>query len=288
MTHPSINPAPNERERHAFTLVEILVVIAIIAILVAITTMVGTAVVNTGKKQATQGILQTLDSALAAYIDAKGENPPALVPVPWSNLAEPIRTQYTSDEFVYYPAIDGRGREGTTGDLNEVNSVALFIESARAVPSTQDIINSINPRYVQNFSADPKVQPFLLTAFDAWGNPIRYVHPKLDGVIQDSDRGLGDNGMFIDIIPDDSTDDSIYFIYGSLPDINLIQIQEVRRNFITADELQNFPNIQTDSDGGLTAGNRPYFYSAGPDGNPATIEDNIYLNPVQHADPGVN
>jgi hypothetical protein len=39
-------------------------------------------------------------------------------------------------------------------------------------------------------------------------------------------------------------------------------------------EIRRDP-AQKDADGGLTT-NRPYFYSAGPDGDPSTIEDNVY------------
>jgi prepilin-type N-terminal cleavage/methylation domain-containing protein len=302
MTHPSINPAPNARDRHAFTLVEILVVISIIAVLVAITTMVGTSVVNSGKNKATLGILQTLDSALAAYIDTKGDNPPALVAIPYANLPASIQNQYQPDEVVYYPAIDGRGREGTSGDLIEVNSVALFIESVKTVPETQDLVNSINPRYIKNYSADENIQPFLLTAFDAWDNPIRYVHPKFDGIIERERRALMDAGEPLNIINPNKP----FFVAGALPvdAANVVRMNFVRRNrLIDADfgedglaggggglnlgTLSDF-ELVPDSDGGLTSGNRPYFYSAGPDGNPATLEDNIYITPPQHADPGVN
>jgi len=300
MTHPS-HTARIPGARAAFTLVEILVVIAIIAVLVAITTLVGSAVVDTGKKRATQGVLQTLDSALAAYIDSKGDNPPALVPIPYASLPTALQGDYSIDESAYYPAIDGRGRESTSGDLKEVNSVALFIESSKVVPSTQEIINSINPKYLRVYTADEEIQPQLLTAFDAWGNPIRYVHPKFDGIIEGERRSLGDAGRPVNIINPNKP----FFVAGALP-MNpgrSVRMNFVRRNrLIDADfgdgglnsggglnlgGLADF-ELLPDSDGGLTTGNRPYFYSAGPDGNPATLEDNIYLAPPQHADPGVN
>ncbi len=300
MTHPS-HQARTGATRAAFTLIEILVVIAIIAVLVAITTLVGSAVVDTGKKRATQGVLQSLDSALAAYIDAKGDNPPALVEIPYPLLPAGIPDASPGDSL-FFPAIDGRGRESTSGELYEVNSVALFIESAKVVPSTQDIINSINPKYLQNYSpAEAEYFPFLLTAFDGWGNPIRYVHPKFDGIIERERRSLSDAGEPVNIINPNKP----FFVRGALPmePARSVRLNFVRRNrLIDADfgdgglsgggglnlgGLSDF-DLLPDSDGGLTSGNRPYFYSAGPDGNPATIEDNIYLSPPQHADPGVN
>lgn len=293
MTHPRTPIA-----RRAFTLIEILVVVAIVAVLVAITTVVGTAVIDSGKKRATQGVLQTLDAALAAYMDQKGEIPPALVEIPPAKVPDALPNT-VSGESVFYPAIDGRGRETTSDELFEVNSVALFIESARTVPETQDIIDSISPRFLQNFSPDETYFPFLLTAFDAWGNPIRYVHPKFDGIIECERRSLGDAGEPVNIIK------KPYFVVGALPPnaARRVRMNFVRRNrLVDADfgddglsgggglnmgALSDF-DLLPDSDGGLTAGDRPYFYSAGPDGNPATLEDNIYLTPVQHADPGIN
>jgi len=50
--------------RRAFTLMELLVVIGIIAILIAITFMVGRAVTTNSKKGVTQDTLRVLDSAL--------------------------------------------------------------------------------------------------------------------------------------------------------------------------------------------------------------------------------
>ncbi len=283
-----------------FTLLEILVVISIIALLVGITAMVGTAVIDSGKKKSTQGIIQSLDQALGAYVDQKGDIPPALVEVPFANLPESIKSDLV-DGSAFYPAIDGQGMENLAGDLELVNSVALFIQSASIVPATQDIINGINPKYVQNFSANEEMQPFLLTVFDAWGNPIRYVHPKFDGIIERERRSLADAGEPVNLVNPNKP----FFVAGALPEdaVTRVRMKFVRRNrLVDADfgdaglsgggglnpsALSDYDLIP-DSDGGLTIGNKPYFYSAGPDGNPATIEDNIYTITPQHVDPGVN
>lgn len=295
-----MTPPRTPKTRNAFTLLELLIAIAIIAALAAITTLVGSAVLDSGKQRATLGVLQTLDEALAAYKDKNGDNPPALVEIPYERMVTPIGN-ISPGESVYFPAIDGRGRENTSDELYMVNSVALFIESVRSVPETQDIINAINPRFVQNYSPDETYFPQLITVFDAWGNPIRYVHPKFHGIVDQSDRTLGDAGTPVNIVNPNKP----YFVPGALPlnATTVVRMKFVRRNrLIDADfgdeglsgggglnlgSISDF-ELVPDSDGGLTAGNRPYFYSAGPDGNPATIEDNIYLNPVQHADPGVN
>ena len=303
MNHPSkINTEAFAltHSRRAFTLLELLVVIAIIALLVAITTMVGTAVINTGKKSATTGLIQSLDEALAAYIDVKGDIPSPLVEVPYAKLPSSIQTNLSNNESAFYPAVDGRGRENLADDLNTVNSVALFIESASTVSEVQEIISSMNPKFVMNFSADEEVQPFLLTVFDAWGNPIRYVHPKFDGIIERVRRTLGDAGEPVNVVNPRKP----FFVEGALPAnrVQRVRMKFVRRNRLipldfggdgptqggaNQQQLSDF-DLLPDSDGGLTIGNRPYFYSAGPDGDPSTTEDNIYTTTPQFADPGVN
>ncbi len=287
--------------RNAFTLLELLIVIGIVAALVAITTLVGSAVIDAGKKKSTLGVLHSLDEALAAYIDAKGDNPPALVPVDYSKLTQDLQNQYSPGDVVYYPAVDGRGRESTSGDLQEVNSVAYFIESANAVAQSRKAVDSIHPQYIRNYTPDNDIQPFLRTAFDAWGNPIRYVHPKFDGIIERAPRGLGDPGEPVNIINPNKP----FFQPGALPlnAAHVVRLNFVRRNFLVSEDFRGGGSaaggglnqqsasdfdLVPDSDGGLTTGNRPYFYSAGPDGDPSTLDDNIYITPVQHADPGVN
>ncbi len=289
--------------RAAFSLIELMVVIAIIAILVGITTMVGSAVVNTGKKHATKGVIQSLDQALAAYIDAKGDNPPPLVEIPYADLPPTIQNDMPSfngqNQSAFYPAIDGRAREDLASDLNTVNSVAFFIQSASVVAEAQEIISGIDQEFLQNYSADEEIQPFLLTAFDAWGNPIRYVHPKFDGIIERTPRSLAEAGEPVNIVNPNKP----FFVTGALPTnaATRVRMKFVRRNklieqdFGSTGPAQGGVNQQQlsdydllpDSDGGLTIGNRPYFYSAGPDGDPSTIEDNIYSTTPQFADPGV-
>lgn len=288
--------------RSAFTLLELLIVIGIIAGLAAITLIVGTAVLDTGKKRATLGVLQTLDEALAAYIDTKNTNPPPLVEIPSSRLGGGDLGNLANGGSFYFPAVDGRGALNTNEEFLEINSVALFIESVRSVPETQELINSISPRFLRNYTPNPDQFPQLLTAFDGWGNPIRYVHPKFDGIQEREPRSLGDAGEPVNI----ANPRKPFFVAGALPEdfTSVIRYKFIRRNrLIDADfgddglsggsqggmnmgQLSDY-DLLPDSDGGI-AGNRPYFYSAGPDGNPATLEDNIYINPVQHADPGVN
>lgn len=304
-THPR-----SPRAARAFTLLELMVVVGIVAVLVAITTMVGSAVINTGKKQATLGTIQTLDEALAAFIDKHGDIPPALVEIPAAELPSDIKNDLPASGGVvlsaYYPAVDGRARNIVSGGLQVVNSVGLFIHSARTVPETRDILDNINPKYMRSYSpdedpdGDPQ-QPFLLTAFDAWGNPIRYVHPKFDGIIEQDRRDMGEAGAPVNIVNPNKP----FFVEGAIPgDLSRVRLKFIRRNRLVDADYGNEGGgggggvgnptaidefeLAPDSDGGLTSGGRPYFYSAGPDGDPSTLEDNIYSSAPQHREPKFN
>jgi len=302
MNRPGQPDSNSSTRPSAFTLIEILVVIAIIAVLVGITTAIGSSVINSGKKKATRAVIQSLDQALGAYIDQTGDIPPALVEVPFASLPSGVQTDMPTSNGVklsaFYPAIDGRANLDRT-DLRLVNSIGLFIQSASVVPAVQERITEINSKFVKNYSPDEAIQPLLLTVFDAWGNPIRYVHPKFDGIIERVRRRLGDAGDPVNIINPNKP----FFVRGALPaDTRRVRMWFVRRNrLIKADfggsapsqggvnqqQISDF-DLLPDSDGGLTIGNKPYFYSAGPDGDPSTIDDNIYTTTPQLADPGVN
>ncbi|MDF1810008.1 MAG: type II secretion system protein [Phycisphaerales bacterium] len=303
MNRPDLS---KHQSRSAFTLIELLVVISIMAVLIAITTMVGSAVINTGKKQATLGILESLDQTLAAYIDKNGDIPPALVEVPYGNLPASIQGDMPTDSYgiklsAYFPSVDGSGRRNVSGDLQLINSVAYFIQASSDISEATELLNSIDTKYLKMFSPDEDVQPFLLTAFDAWDNPIRYVHPKFDGIIERTTRSVGDAGEPVNLVNPNKP----FFVQGALPANATVRVQMkfVRRNRLTeADyggpgaatqggvnqqQLAEF-DLYPDSDGGITIGNRPYFYSAGPDGDPSTIEDNIYTTTPQFADATTN
>src|SRR5947209_1321100 len=63
----------------AFTLIELLIVIGIITLLIAISVVVGTKVVSSGKGRATEGIIKALDMTLTDYVDSQGSLPPPYV-----------------------------------------------------------------------------------------------------------------------------------------------------------------------------------------------------------------
>lgn len=289
---PRTSPRPSRRPaRPAFTLVEMLVVVGIVVILVTITLGVGRSVVEGGRKRATEGVLRALDQTLDIYIEQKGEIPPALVPVPPSRLVGggPIQGQ-----TMYYPMIDGVVQTANGAPLMAHDSVGVYMIAAEQVPEIQSLITGIDQRFVQHRLSGAEIvrsgggntpdasstrTEIEMTSFiDAWGNPIRIVHPRFDGTFSSGQFGT------LGIMPTDDGSDG-YFTRDELPMNRFMPIRRIRRLAPTREQWaqysqatidQEFVGRAGDADGGVCPSPRPYFYSAGPDGDPATTEDNVY------------
>ncbi len=291
------SPVQTSSPRRGFSLIEILVVVAVLTILVAITLTVGSSMLDAGKKNATEGVLRLLDQSLADYIDTTGSIPPALVKIESGSLNTEVRGIVGADNPAFYPAVDGRidvviPNDDPTAPVRhyEINSVGLYLYSIRSALDPQSIVSHLDSKLARNYDLQDDLQPELLTVFDAWGNPIRYVHPTFDGIIENNRRAAGEAGDFLAVFDTDPNTGTGFFTRAFLP-VDLVTIpfinaegdQIIRRNkiltydqeFAYDDGSLDYP-VETDSDGGVCPNQRPYFYSAGPDGDPSTVEDNIY------------
>lgn len=278
----------------AFSMIETVFVISLIALLAVITISVGASMADAGKKRATEGVLQVLDGAVDAYLEKTGSMPEALVGI---TLNEDFEGRLQG-EVVYYPAFDGTinleivdPNPSAPTRHHVVNSIGIFIESIKSGVDVDGLLASVDSTQIRSYDAPDDLQPAMLTVFDAWGNPIRYVHPTFDGIIEDSTnsgdrRVLGQAGDYRSVM----TDQDGFFTAGYLPvDNTFIPFMdspvngELRRNRIISLDNETardngsaeYP-VEADSDGGKCPSNRPYFYSAGPDGDPSTIDDNVY------------
>jgi prepilin-type N-terminal cleavage/methylation domain-containing protein len=233
-----------KRKTGGFTMIELLVVVLIISVLIALGLAVGARVVEGGKASQTRDLLKVMDNALNSYLQATDRKaPPAAI------LDPRLPEGAISGTIVYMPMADAQNRENGL----RINSVGLFLAEARRVPDVEQILEGVDAKNYRLFAytdaaslvANPGAhEPELMTVIDAWGNPIRYVHPAFHGVLND----------WVDV------EDLI-----GPPETGAYFPQEIRRS-----------PAGKDADGGMTTVGRGYFYSAGPDGDPSTVEDNIY------------
>jgi prepilin-type N-terminal cleavage/methylation domain-containing protein len=236
-----------------FTLMELLVVIAIIAVLVAIVLGVATGVSNSGRASMTKDTIRVLETSLEDYSSTKGARPAYFIGEPRVKAPGYGKNIFPIADALYEDAVDGAD--------HIINSCGLFIEQLREVSSAYDnIAGTLSSDQLKAYSPsqaapdpDDMVMPLLPTAFDAWGNPIRYVHPVFDGLIFGPNNDLTDPDVPVTLEDD---------LRLSPPrDGTMWAFAEIRRNSVT-DDVEG----SGDSDGGICRGDHPYFYSAGPDG----------------------
>ncbi|MEQ8770680.1 MAG: type II secretion system protein [Phycisphaerales bacterium] len=280
--HPRTPSCP----RRGFTLIELLVVIAILAVLVAITFTVGRSVVAGGKASRTRDAIRVMEQILGDYSTGIDGTPDAVMALP-EDIEAKNRGDIGYEEVRWFPVADARWERRDV----MINSGALFLAQATA-DGYGSGIEGIDARFIEFYTpetdstlAPRESHPQLTTVMDGWGNPIRYVHPEWDGQIVSGTRGTNDPGGFVDVADNDN---------GYLFDETGLRQSwiadgasqmPIRRNRILESEFASVPAEQRDSDGGVCVNQaRPYFYSPGPDGDPATIEDNVYTQDPRFID----
>ncbi len=238
------------RSGRGFTIIELLVVILIISVLIALGLAVGARVVGGAKTTQTRDLIKTLENVLSSYETTTDRTLPAFIDDP---RRDPTATTLGSQP-TFFPLADG-----VAGGNNEfINSVGLFLDEARSVAGVSTLLDGLDTKNYQDFAYTPAAdlssdagapEPLLPTVLDAWGQPIRLVHPRFHGVVRST-------------TPFDDDD-----FLGPAPDNGIYFPRVFRRDPASGD-----------ADGGLTTGGRPYFYSVGPDGDASTIEDNAYTS----------
>lgn len=279
-----------------FSLVELLVVMATILLLIALFVGVGRSVFDTSRTVSAQASLTTLDTLLSRYISTNGETLPPPVWTPDDQAASPL----------LYPIIDGRnfsasdgssrlvsGRFAALGEDGQlvrvtdptvtgprtINTGGMMFdifrrdgtvsESTEGLPS--GLIQLYTPYDISAAGSDDAV-PELPTPIDPWGRPFRFVHPAADGLIFSGAPGTP--SAVADVFGQPGT-----YLAGASWAFNSVRRNAEPTNGAVA-TISNLDQL-ADSDGGQAPNQRPYWYSAGPDGDPSTVEDNVYtLKPV--------
>ena len=242
-----------------FTLIELLVVIGIVGILVALAITIGAKVTSGGKSAATEQVLRGLDMALKNLESDRGG-------IPAPTVLDPRQSGNNPNNTVVWPIADALWVDAPNGDDVMINSCGLFIAQCKGTPSAEGDLRQIDQKFLRTYdpdggqASDFDSQPELLTAFDGWGNPIRYVHPTFHGIVG---QGTGNPPSEMDVAT---------LVPISSPKTYPGGTMKIRRGSVSSAGTKD-----ADSDGGLCPGNRPYFYSCGADGDPSTVEDNIYI-----------
>lgn len=286
--------------RKGFTLVELLVVIAIIVLLLGVAITVGRSVTNSGRARATEHILRTLDAGLSGDIAAK-DGPPGAY---YLHIPDPNNP----NSGFMFPIVDGRAEtrnlpipspwpqpaSGAAASHDRVFDPAqpsfslLLMQSgedsqlARAVQTLDAKFVTVQVLPVHGWAAslNPSTRQWEATGAlrremirmtvvsDGFGHPIRAVHPA----------AAGGSGPYF------SPDSGNMVTRGPLT-VNSSRTASssgVQGQFVRSYRGFNPNTVQAlravgDADEGRPVGNRPYLYSVGPDGDPGTRKDNVYV-----------
>lgn len=122
--------------KHGTTLVEILVVMAVIMILAGLTAGIGTTIDRYSKEKAVEATLSLLDAALEEYYDFKGGFPVAVDANPHVNC-----------EIMYF--------------------------ALSSVPGSREVLDKISDKVKKNLF-NPGVVPAVYEIYDPWGTVLNY------------------------------------------------------------------------------------------------------------------
>lgn len=253
------NPQVALRWAAGFTLIELLTVIIIIAILSGIGLTVAVSLQRGSKVRQTEDILRSLDGIISEVMTARQGNPSAF---------------YATEAGDQYPLVDGAsdglGTDPATNLSRIQPSLPLFLESVVRLPGIEAKLASLPPQYASrrdvvaigwsSANAASRVQTLtrLLNVNDAWGNPIRFVHPRFEGGA----------GAYVNMTGTRLAMSVRPLAVAGAPNFAAVEFTRSWRPTGT---------VRGTADEGITTGGRPYVYSSGPDGNPGTRDDNVYL-----------
>ncbi len=183
--------------RNGFTLVELLVVIAVLFVLVSLSITVGALVTAGGNKRATQSVLSSLDRALQEYVGITGTVPPYVpnqyeaVPGPDAALTdyEGLMQPRRPDTAVFVSQVSGIGEAGSI--INNLPSRFRFARTGipNGTGAFNRIISAETPSIIDAWGDTDWAIPYLATE----QHLVYYVHP--DNTLAQDLYGACINGL---------------------------------------------------------------------------------------------
>lgn len=233
----------------AFTLIELIVVITVIAILMTIGLLSANHIRGNSQTSVTRDLIRSLDTAYSGMVQEKSANVPAT---------------YRDNAGNEFAVIDAVVNNQTTIEP----SLGLFVLAAGSDSAITTAILRADQKYVEN---KPLVSmqtgwpaanaaPSAPVLKDAWGKPIRFVHPRYAGGYGDYEKLVG---TALNTESRDRTTLTLKRAGNSSATIEFVRSYDPTGSMPAADE-------------GLCGTNVGYFYSAGPDSNGGTRDNNVY------------
>ena len=213
------------QRRSAFSMIELMVAISIIAILAAITLSVGSAVMESADKRKTQDMLSLLDAALIEYEQhtgrpmtfGQGDGPGGQTydDKPFDDRSRydiPVRGVYTQtqpdgsgflEEFDVGPD-DFDSWETTISNRAGRRMMIDVLARLKSVESSRSILAKITSKHWQDLDA-ANPNPDTRYIIDAWGRPVVVVFGGRDWYTGFADTDLNDKEANGDLLDKDRT-----------------------------------------------------------------------------------
>lgn len=289
------NPSQTRRSG-AFTLIEMMVVLFIVAILAGIVISVAGRVTQGGKVSATRNVLEVADSLLTDYVTTREAPAPQFLRTSKTQLNTTGTDDQLSPDTYVFPIIDGRydgrmlgggiGSQSPRWDVNldpaQPSGALLLLAIRQESSEVERKAQAVEARFIQErdvyaygwladpSSGEPSGQlirrrlriPVLV---DAFGNMVRFVHPGFQG---------GYGNYFNNATPPANTVRPLLKVLLSRSGGGSV-VADFSRSYRPFGA--NVPGDPVgDADEGLAVGGHGYFYSPGADRDPGTREDNVY------------
>lgn len=187
---------PNQTARRAFTLLEMLVVVVIIAVLISLIAGAGVAVLGDRKVKQAENLLSTLDRALSEYMTENSDSPPPYV-----------RGGYENAPGTGYDVSGNRDNDLSNSAMwidpdNDGNpdprhpDASVFIRQARGIGAVDAILEGLGDQWLvatpQTGRGEPNAADSTPSVLDPWADPggwfspwpilgiqtVYYVHPS--------------------------------------------------------------------------------------------------------------